>query len=68
MKLFAATLLLLIARQGVNATPEGLEPIPTNPDDFGEPAWEAILEIAFPTWATPEGGCPRLDSVGGAFT
>ena len=45
MKLFAATL-ILIARQGVNATPEGLEPIPTNPEDFDEPAWEAILEIA----------------------
>ena len=68
MKLFIAATLLLIARQGANATPEGLEPIPTNSDDFGEPAWEAILEIAFPTWATPEGGCPRLDSVGGAFT
>lgn len=66
MKLFIAAALLLIARQqGVNATPEGLEAIPTNPDDFDEPAWEAILELAFPTWAAPEGGCPRLDSVGG---
>ena len=47
--------------------PPTLLPIPTNPDDFDEPAWETILEIAFPTWATPANGCPRLDALGGTL-
>lgn len=46
----------------------GLLNIPTNPDDFDEPAWEQILEQAFPTWATPANGCPRLDAVGGSLS
>ena len=44
-----------------------LQPIPTNPDDFDEPHWETILELAFPTWATPANGCPRLDALGGTI-
>lgn len=39
--------------------------LPTNPDDFDEPMWEAVLEAAFPTWEAPEGGCPRLDTING---
>ncbi|CAB9509537.1 expressed unknown protein [Seminavis robusta] len=39
--------------------------IPVNEDDFGEPAWETIIEEAFPTWEVPDAGCPRLGSVGG---
>mmetsp|Transcript_20050 Transcript_20050/g.43471 ORF Transcript_20050/g.43471 Transcript_20050/m.43471 type:complete len:419 (+) Transcript_20050:20-1276(+) len=42
-----------------------LERIPINNADFGEPDWETIIEIAFPTWATPENGCPRLNVIGG---
>ncbi len=42
-----------------------LDPIPTNPDDNDEPAWEAILEIAFPTWQTPADGCPSQESLAG---
>eukprot|EP00586_Coscinodiscus_wailesii_P023498 CAMPEP_0172520002 /NCGR_PEP_ID=MMETSP1066-20121228/291745_1 /TAXON_ID=671091 /ORGANISM="Coscinodiscus wailesii, Strain CCMP2513" /LENGTH=422 /DNA_ID=CAMNT_0013302681 /DNA_START=37 /DNA_END=1306 /DNA_ORIENTATION=- len=44
-----------------------LEPIPVNGADFGEPDWEAILELAFPTWAPPANGCPRLEELGGDF-
>lgn len=44
-----------------------LQPIPTNPDDFDEPHWETILELAFPTWNVPANGCPRLDSLGGTI-
>lgn len=44
-----------------------LKDIPTNPDDFDEPAWEDILEIAFPTWEAPPNGCPRLDEMGGSL-
>ena len=51
----------------VSAKQDELQPIPTNKDDFDEPDWEAILEIAFPTWATPEKGCPRLDALGGSL-
>lgn len=65
----AAALLFVVwptasARRLQNSTCT-LEPIPTNPDDFGEPAWETILELAFPPWAVPAGGCPRIDAVGG---
>ena len=31
----------------------------------GEPDWQAIIEIAFPPWAKPANGCPRLNEVGG---
>jgi len=44
-----------------------LEEIPTNADDFNEPAWETIIESAFPPWATPAAGCPRLDAVDGTL-
>ena len=51
--------------------------IPKNPDDFGEPDWVKIIEIAFPTWDVPEDApsaigisedinrCPRLTEIGG---
>lgn len=38
-----------------------------NEADFGEPDWETILEIAFPTWTPPANGCPRLDVLGGSL-
>jgi hypothetical protein len=44
-----------------------LQPIPTNPDDFDEPHWETILELAFPTLTPPANGCPRLDALGGSL-
>merc|ERR1719203_2614147 len=45
-----------------------LQSIPINDEDFGEPAWEAILELAFPTWTAPANGCPRLDALGGKLS
>lgn len=63
-----ATAAAVSAERRLNETSSGnctLQPIPLNADDFDEPAWEAILEIAFPTWATPANGCPRLDALGG---
>jgi hypothetical protein len=71
MRLSQAIALLLIlpvdARwlQATGTADCTLEPLPINDDDFGEPAWEEILEKAFPTWSVPESGCPRLDSLGG---
>jgi len=50
---------------GTESAECSLQPIPINDEDFGEPAWEAILELAFPTWAAPADGCPRLDALGG---
>jgi len=44
-----------------------LERIPINVNDFREPHWETIIEAAFPTWKTPENGCPRLDALGGTL-
>lgn len=44
-----------------------LEPLPINEHDFHEPDWETIIERAFPPWAVPENGCPRLDLVGGTL-
>eukprot|EP00979_Chaetoceros_neogracilis_P009898 scaffold2284_cov234-Chaetoceros_neogracile.AAC.5 len=32
---------------------------------FDEPDWLKLIEIAFPPWAVPANGCPRLDKVGG---
>ena len=75
----AASILLAIANHLVSAqndtatnaaTPTTtaectLEAIPIREDDFGEPDWETILEIAFPTWSKPANGCPRLDSLDG---
>lgn len=60
--IFFTTFAGLTAAQ--NCDPK-LERIPTNPADFDEPDWESILELAFPQWETPAGGCPRLDAVGG---
>ena len=44
---------------------EFTETLPINEDDFNEPHWEEIIELAFPTWRVPDSGCPRLDKVGG---
>lgn len=41
--------------------------LPVNVDDFDEPDWKAIVDIAFPPWAEPANGCPRLDKVGGSI-
>lgn len=41
--------------------------LPSNADDFDEPDWKAIIEIAFPPWKLPPNGCPRLDKVGGTL-
>jgi hypothetical protein len=62
------TSVLVHARAGNGTVCDGdLTPIPVNEDDFGEPDWAAIIEAAFPAWAVPEGGCPRLDSVDGSL-
>lgn len=45
----------------------GMARVPTNEEDFGEPDWETILELAFPSWDAPENGCPRLTELGGAL-
>jgi len=42
-------------------------PLPLNADDFNQPDWATIIEGVFPTWAAPEGGCPRLNKVGGSL-
>lgn len=39
--------------------------LPINLDDFGEPYWEYIIQLAFPEWPEPEGGCAQLDKIGG---
>jgi hypothetical protein len=41
--------------------------LPINADDFGQPDWAAIIEIAFPPWEVPANGCPRLDKIGGVL-
>lgn len=41
------------------------DPLPLNSDDFDQPDWAKIIEIAFPPWALPSTGCPRLHRVGG---
>ena len=43
--------------------------IPINESDFSEPDWETIIEAAFPPWANAnaDGGCPRLDELGGSL-
>lgn len=43
------------------------EDLPLNADDFNEPDWVKIIEAAFPPWAVPGMGCPRLDKIGGVL-
>jgi hypothetical protein len=67
----AANLLAIFLAMGVaprptNAVCSDVE-LPINPADFNETDWEAVIEQAFPTWAEPEGGCPRLDGLGGTL-
>jgi hypothetical protein len=40
-----------------------LSRIPTDPDDFDEPAWMEIIELAFPPWKIDQDECGRLTSV-----
>ena len=56
--------LTMMAEESGNCT---LMPMPVKESDFGEPDWEAILELAFPTWKIlgKSKGCPRLDAFGG---
>ena len=63
----AATSNLVSAKEDMNDASCKLLPIPTNPDDFDEPDWESVLELAFPTWAAPASGCARLDALGGTL-
>lgn len=63
MRFSIAAVLALVTL--VSKRVSALEPIPINADDFDEPDWETILELAFPSWATPANGCPRLDAIGG---
>lgn len=68
MRFPSSTLIALAATLAIEKTVASVcedNVIPTNPDDFGEPDWEAILEAAFPTWETPAAGCPRLEIIGG---
>jgi hypothetical protein len=37
--------------------------IPTDPDDFDEPAWMDIIELAFPPWEIDQDECGRLTRV-----
>lgn len=41
------------------------DPVPINAEDFNQPDWAAIIEVAFPPWKVPDAGCPRLEKVGG---
>lgn len=41
--------------------------MPINVEDFKEPDWETIIELAFPPWKSPKDGCPTLDEVGGTL-
>jgi len=43
------------------------EALPINPEDFHQPDWETIFQAAFPLWAVPANGCPRLDKIGGVL-
>jgi hypothetical protein len=65
MRVSPAAILTLLGVVQMSAAQCELEPIPINEDDFSEPDWETIIELAFPPWTVPEDGCPRLDSVGG---
>jgi hypothetical protein len=63
----SATLLLSLASQAHATCKSITEEVPVKAADFGEPDWKAIIETAFPVWATPPAGCPRLDKVGGSL-
>ena len=60
---FSITLLLSFV-SGIHSSCETRQ-LPTKAEDFDEPDWKLIIEVAFPPWATPANGCPRLDKVGG---
>jgi hypothetical protein len=44
-----------------------LKDIPINDDDFGEPAWLDIIELAFPPWEV-DGPCESVTAVGSTDT
>lgn len=55
----------VIQQPHVKACPfRAMKPLPLNRADFEQPAWEKIIERAFPTWKH-RGPCPSLDAVGG---
>ena len=60
-----STLSVYKSKFAVAETCDFFDPLPINSDDFNQPDWVAIIEKAFPPWATPANGCPRLDKVGG---
>jgi len=55
------------SQKRVKCNKDSLKRMPINRDDFGEPDWETIIELAFPPFSTPANGCPRLDQVGGSY-
>jgi len=67
-KFFLASLALALGH-GANAQvcAPFKDDVPINAEDFGQPDWAAIIELAFPPWETPAAGCPRLDKIGGAL-
>lgn len=45
----------------------GGDPLPLNADDYDQPDWAKIVEMAFPPWVLPSNGCPRLDKISGSL-
>lgn len=43
------------------------EALPIDENDYNQPDWVKIIEIAFPPWGVPDSGCPRLDKLGGVL-
>jgi len=67
---YLTSVALVALRNGVNVQGQVCPfkgDLPINADDFNQPDWAAIVELAFPPWKTPEGGCPRLDMIGGTL-
>jgi hypothetical protein len=64
MRVTSGALLSIAALIPATATAAICE-LPINADDFNEPAWETIMEQAFPVWEVPGSGCPKFDSIGG---
>jgi hypothetical protein len=66
MKLQQASFALILATATLSpgAAAQELPALPISSDDYNEPDWEAILLIAFPTWAI-DGPCGSLTSLEG---
>eukprot|EP00568_Trieres_chinensis_P012868 CAMPEP_0183295548 /NCGR_PEP_ID=MMETSP0160_2-20130417/3468_1 /TAXON_ID=2839 ORGANISM="Odontella Sinensis, Strain Grunow 1884" /NCGR_SAMPLE_ID=MMETSP0160_2 /ASSEMBLY_ACC=CAM_ASM_000250 /LENGTH=412 /DNA_ID=CAMNT_0025457047 /DNA_START=54 /DNA_END=1288 /DNA_ORIENTATION=- len=70
MKLSARLIPFMIVLTPSRSTAEkctALKPLPIDSEDFDQPNWKDIIEIAFPPWEVPAAGCPRLDKIGGAL-